>query len=136
MTGANPRSQAATRDTRDQLLNRPHHAGRLGRNGAVGAQVLKQRPNACRRQPPAIAPKLAEEGAHRLVGELIDRERSRACIGEKVLPDSGSDHDRSRVSIAEHGETCLARNSGATAVVPRGAFGEKSSSRGTGRRGS
>jgi hypothetical protein len=60
----------------DELLNRRHHRGRLGRNGALGAQILKQRPHARSRQPPAIDPILGQEAAHRPGGELIGRERA------------------------------------------------------------
>jgi hypothetical protein len=59
----------------DQLLNRRQHDGWLGRGGALGAQIIKQRPHARSRQAPAIAPIFGEETAHRVGSEVIHRER-------------------------------------------------------------
>jgi hypothetical protein len=79
----------------DQLINRRDHRGRLGRRGALGAQVLMQRPDARTRQPPAIAPIVGEEGAHRRGAELIElqglaliqRARCPSAISDRITTD-------------------------------------------------
>jgi hypothetical protein len=87
----------------DQMLNRRRHRGRLGRNGALSPQVLKQRPSARSRQPPAIVPTLGQEAAHRLLGELIDRERVALQPPTQVPQrDQRPDDHRSRVAAPGH----------------------------------